>query len=69
MNVTLTIKIIKMIRIAVVTIYLISILCQGLHTLSCSFDYSHINHVSQMSHLRLREVPGHLSKVTWLVMQ
>ena len=61
--------IIKMIRIAVVTIYLISILCQGLHTHSCSFDNSHINRVSQMSHLRLREVPGHLSKVTWLVMQ
>lgn len=32
MNVILTIMMIKMIRIAGVTIYLISLLCQGLHT-------------------------------------
>lgn len=32
LNVILTTVMIKMIRIAVVTIYLISLLCQGLHT-------------------------------------
>lgn len=47
--------------------HLTSPLCQGLHIHKSNFDNSPVNHISWMNHLRFREVPSDMSKVTWLV--